>query len=114
MLPGLALALLPLALGLAEAFGVGLNEGRLRRSRLTSGLRSVVRLGVAEVETLDAGAGYAIWACSPGQVAAATAAPVTATNAAGTTTLARRTARIGRSARRGRGRAKILHSPELD
>ena len=44
------------ALAVGDALGVGLNEGR-GRSRLTSGLRWVVRLGLARSMTLETGAG---------------------------------------------------------
>ena len=49
-----------------------------------------------------AGAGYAIWVWSPGQVAAATPTPRRPTTSIGTATRAMRTATGGRSALRGR------------
>jgi hypothetical protein len=88
--------------------GVGLIDGRTR-SRLRSSLRCwvnpLVTLGAIEVLLAGTGAGYAICAGPPGQLAAATAVPTTPIKATGTTSRTTRTASGGRKALRGRGRA---------
>jgi hypothetical protein len=92
----------------AELLGLGaarLRIGALAMCRLTSCPRTSDALCVASTDAVEAGTGYATCAPSPGMTALATPTPNAVSNVAGTTIRASRTAKGGRIARRGRGRA---------
>jgi hypothetical protein len=93
----------------AELLGLGaarLRIGALAMCRLTSCPRTSDALCVASTDAVEAGTGYATCAPSPpGITALATPTPNAVSNVAGTTIRASRTAKGGRIARRGRGRA---------
>jgi len=92
----------------AELLGLGaarLRIGALAMCRLTSCPRTSDALCVTSTDAVEAGTGYATCAPSPGMTALATPMPNAVSNVAGTTIRASRTAKGGRIARRGRGRA---------
>lgn len=94
----------------SDADLVGFGAARLRigaraMCRLTSWPRASATPTVESIDEVEAGAGYATRAPSPGMTALATPTPKAVSNAAGTTTRASRTAKGGRIARLGRGRA---------
>jgi hypothetical protein len=98
----------------AELLGFGI-EATLTGGRVTRRLSSCSRdvsLGDNSIDAVEAGAGYATCAPSPGSTAPATPTPNAVMTAAGTAILAARAARGGRMARRGRGLDTCSQSPE--
>jgi hypothetical protein len=99
----------------AELLGLGiaarLTGGRALR-RLSSCSRALVSLGDESTDAVEAGAGYATWASSPGITAPATPTPNAVMTIAGTAILTARAASGGRIALRGRGLDTCSHSPE--
>jgi len=90
----------------AELVGRGAASFRMGARamwRLTSWVRARGALSGNTFDAVEAGAGYATSAPSPGMTAPATPAPNAVITAAGTAILATRTAKGGRIARRGRG-----------
>src|SRR5829696_9967268 len=99
----------------AELVGLGIAArlaGRRVVPRLSSWLRVILSLGDESSDAVEAGAGYATWAPSPGITAPATPTPNAVMTTAGTAILTARAASGGRIALRGRGLGTCSHSPE--